>query len=178
MKWWMVVAVVASLVSITDASEAEHPRTIDVQMTSLAHVPAPVLEQSRNEVTRIFADAGLAVRWTETAPRFTVQIVAQILGFDRAVSPVMGVALRKANGSMVQVFFRQVQDFARSYQADLGRMLGYVIAHEIGHLLLPGYRHSPTGVMQAEWDKKLVRDAARGLLTFTPAQAAIMRASR
>ena len=80
---------------------------------------------------------------------------------------------------MVQVFFRQVQDFARSYQVDLGRMLGNVIsAHEIGHLLLPGYRHSPTGVMQAEWDKQLVRDAARGTLTFTPAQAAIMRASR
>jgi hypothetical protein len=178
MKWWMVVAVVATVVRIADAAETEHPLTIDLQMTSSARIPARVLTESQNEVTRIFAGAGLAVRWTQTAPRFTVQIVPQVLGFDRAMSPVMGVALRKANGSMVQVFFRQVEDFARSYNVDVSRMLGYVIAHEIGHLLLPGYRHSPTGVMQAQWDKALVRDAASGSLSFTQAQAAIMRASR
>jgi hypothetical protein len=177
MKWWMVVAVVVTVVRIADAAETGHPLTIDLQMRNDARVPAHVLEQSQDEVMRIFADAGLAVRWTETAPRFTVHIVAQVLGFDRAASPVMGVALRRANGSMAQVFFRQVQDFARAYHVDLGTVLACVIAHEIGHLLMPGNAHSPTGVMQADWDKALVRDATRGSLTFTEAQAARIRAS-
>jgi hypothetical protein len=177
MNWWMTVAVLATVVRIA-AAETEHPLTIDLQMRNDARVPAHVLETSQDEVTRIFAGAGLAVRWTETAPRFTVQIVQQVLGFDRAASPVMGVALRSANGAMAQVFFRQVQDFAHAYDVDLGTMLGYVIAHEIGHLLLPGNAHSPTGVMQADWDRALVRDAARGSLTFTDAQAARIRASR
>ena len=110
--------------------------------------------------------------------RFTVHIVSQVLGYARALSPVMGVALRRANGSHAQVFFRQVQDFARTCHVDLSTILAYVIAHEIGHLLLPGNAHSPTGVMQAGWDKALVHDAARGSLTFTEAQAARIRASR
>ena len=177
-KWWMVVAVGVMVVRTADAGEPSHPLTIDLQMRNDARVPAHVLEQSQDEVTRIFADAGLAVRWTETAPRFTVHLVSQVLGYARALSPVMGVALRRANGSEAQVFFRQVQDFARTCHVDVSIMLAYVIAHEIGHLLLPGNAHSPTGVMQAGWDKALVHDAARGSLTFTEAQAARIRASR
>ena len=177
MKWW-VVAVVVAVVRTADAAAAGHPLTIDLQMRNAARVPAHVLEESQDEVTRIFARAGIAVRWTETAPQFTVQIVTQVLGFDRAASPVLGVALRKGSDCTVQVFFRQVQDFSRAYHVDLSRMLAYVIAHEIGHLLLPGYKHSPTGVMQADWDKAVVRDAAKESLTFTEAQAAIIRASR
>ena len=177
MKWWMVVAVVVTVARIADA-EPVAPQTIDLQMRNDARVPAHVVEKSQDEVTRIFAGGGLTVRWTETASRFTVQIIPQVLGYDRVESPVMGVALRRANGSVAQVFFRQVQDFARAYHVDLGTMLGYVMAHEIGHLLLPGNAHSPTGLMQADWDKALVRDAARGALTFTEAQADRIRASR
>ncbi len=176
-KWWMVVAAGVMVVRTAHA-ETSHPLTIDLQMRNDARVPGHVLEQSQDEVTRIFADAGLAVRWTETAPRFTVHLVSQVLGYARALSPVMGVALRRANGSEAQVFFRQVHDFARTCHVDVSTMLAYVIAHEIGHLLLPGDAHSPTGVMQAGWDKALVHDAARGSLTFTEAQAARIRASR
>jgi len=178
MKWWAVASVIVTFVRIADAAESGHPRTIDLQMTCDARVPAHVLEQSQDEVTRIFAGAGLAVRWTDTAPRFTVHIVPQVLGYSRAGSPVMGVAVRNTKGSTAQVFFKQVQDFARVHRADPGTVLGYVIAHEVGHLLLPGQAHSPTGLMQAQWDKALVHNAAGGSLTFTEMQAARIRASR
>jgi hypothetical protein len=178
MKWWAVVAVLVTFVRIADAAEPGHPLTLNLQMTCDARVSPDVLEQSQNEVTRIFDEAGLTVRWTDTTPRFTVHIVAQVLGYRTAGSPVMGVALRNTNGSTAQVFFKQVQDFARVHRVELGSVLGYVIAHEIGHLLLPGNAHSPTGLMQAQWDKALVHNAARGSLTFTEGQAARIRASR
>jgi hypothetical protein len=178
MKWWMVVAIVITVVGIADAAEPGHPLTIDLLMKNDAHVPAHVLERSKDEVTRIFAGAGLAVCWTETAPRFTVTIVSHVLGYARAGSPVMGMALRRASGSTAQVFFSQVQQFAHAYRINLSTMLAYVIAHEIGHLLLPGNGHSPTGVMQARWDKALVHGAATGSLTFTEAQAARIREAR
>ena len=136
-----------------------------------------MVEQSQEEVTRIFARAGLAVRWTEAEPQFTVTVVPQVLGYATALSPVMGVARRTPNGSTVHVFFRQVQDFARVHHVDLRTMLAHVIAHEIGHLLLSN-AHSPTGLMQPAWDTALVREAVNGSLTFTEAQAAIIRASR
>src|SRR5262245_23557157 len=177
MKWWMVVAIAGTMVRTADAAETVHALTFDLQLTNEARVPAPVLDKSRDEVTRIFASAGVVVRWTETTPRLTVRVVAQVLGFDRAGSPVMGVALRTASGSTAHVFFRQVQNFARTYDVDLSTMLACVMAHEMGHLLLPGNAHSATGLMQADWDKALVRDAARGSLTFTEVQAARIRAS-
>ena len=176
-KWWAAVAVLVTIAKIA-AAEPLHPLTIALKMTNEARVPAHVLEESQDEVARIFARAGLTVRWTDTEPRFTVQIVPQVLGYGRAGSPVMGVALRRPNSAKAQVFFKQVEDFARAHRVQTGSVLAYVIAHEIGHLLLPGSPHSPTGLMQAQWDRALVHNAATGSLTFTDAQAARILASR
>jgi hypothetical protein len=177
LKWWTAVAVLVTTVTIA-AAEPLHPLTISLQMINEAQVPAGLLEESQEGVTRIFARAGLTVRWADTGPRFTVQIVAQVLGYARAGSPVMGVALRDAHSAKAQIFFKQVQDFARLHRIDTGSVLACVIAHEIGHLLLPGTAHSPTGLMQAQWDRALVHNAAAGSLTFTEAQAARILASR
>ena len=175
-KRWMAVALMVSVVRIAYAAEPGNVWTIDLQVENEARVPARVLETTRAEVARIFANAGLTVRWTEIAPRFTVKIVPQVLGYGRAGSPVMGVALRRTNGSTAQIFFKQVQDFARTYHVDLTTILAYVIAHEVGHLLLPGHGHSPSGLMRADWDNPLARDVVKGSLTFTEAQAARIRA--
>ena len=178
MKWWAVVAMVIALTRTAGAAEAGAVRTIDLALRNDARVPAEVLAQSQDEVARIFGGAGLLVRWTHTEPAFLVTIVPQVLGYATALSPVMGVARRTSNRSTVQIFFRQVRDFARTYHVDLSTMLAHVIAHEVGHLLLPANAHSATGLMQPEWDKALVRDARLGSLTFTEAQAATIRASR
>ena len=44
----------------------------------------------------------------------TVHIVPQVLGYARAGSPVMGVALLDASSAKAQIFFKQVQDFRRN----------------------------------------------------------------
>jgi hypothetical protein len=147
-------------------------------MRNDADVPADVLEEAQDDVVRIFADAGLAVRWTETSKAFTVTIVPHVLGYSRAASPVMGVARRGAGGPSVQVFFKQVQHFAGTYRIDLSTTLAHVIAHEVGHLLLPGTPHSSTGLMRTGWDNAFARDVVKGLLTFTEAEASRIRAAR
>jgi hypothetical protein len=106
-----------------------------------------------------------------------VKISAQVLGYGRAASQVMGAARRTTNGPVAHVFFQQVHDFTRIYHVDLSTMLGHVMAHEVGHLLLPTYSHSPTGLMRGEWDRSQVKDAVQGALTFTDGQAQKMAAS-
>ena len=59
---------------------------------------------------------------------------------------------------------------------DASQLLGHVMAHELGHLLLPHGAHSVAGVMRPEWDRAQVQAAAEGLLTFTPDQADLIRA--
>ena len=166
----MLVAVMITVARVADAAEPGQLPAIHLQMDNDADVPAAILRNSQDQVARIFADAGLGVEWTETGPRFTVQIVASALGYARASSPVMGVALRKPDGATAQIFFNQVQGFARTCHVDVSTLLAYVIAHEIGHLLLPRMPHSATGLMKADWDKALVREATAGSLTFTDAQ--------
>jgi hypothetical protein len=178
MRWSLTVAAVLMLVGIAGAAEPPEPLPVRLQLRSDARVPGDVLEEARDEVVRIFAQSGFEVAWTDTAPDVTVRIAAQVLGYARATSQVMGAAQRTANGPVAHVFLRQVQDLARTYHVDLGTLLGHVIAHEVGHLLLPTFAHSPTGLMRAEWDDTQVRDAARRALSFTDGQAYRIRAVR
>jgi hypothetical protein len=171
MDWWLAMAVVITIARVADASEPGQRPAIHLQMVNHANVPAAVLNASQDEVARIFAIAGLSVEWAETGPRFTVQIVhTGVVGYRKAPSTVMGVALRKPGGATAQIFFNHVQDFARSYRIGLSTLLAHVIAHEIGHLLLPHMPHSTTGLMQAVWDEALVREARAGSLMFTDEQ--------
>lgn len=49
-----------------------------------------------------------------------------------------------------------------------------MIAHEIGHLLLPYDSHAGRGLMQGGWDRTQARRAEMGLVTFTPDEAALI----
>ena len=54
-------------------------------------------------------------------------------------------------------------------------LLGTLMAHEIGHLLLPGKDHSPEGIMRPQMRDKDWKLAAVGALVFTPDQAGRIR---
>ena len=58
---------------------------------------------------------------------------------------------------------------------DASQLLGHVIAHEMGHLLLPSGAHSAAGLMRPIWDLAQVQAADQGALTFTPDQAGLIR---
>jgi hypothetical protein len=55
-------------------------------------------------------------------------------------------------------------------------LLGVVIAHEIGHLLLPYGSHSASGLMQGDWDSRQFLLARTRRLWFTAQQAELIRA--
>ena len=166
----MVMAVLITVPRLADASESRQLPSIRLQMDNDAAVPAAMLQKSQEQVTRIFAAAGLGVEWTETGPRFTVQIVPNALGYARTSSPVMGVVERKPSGATAHIFFHEVQDFARRCDVEVDALMAYVIAHEIGHLLLPRTPHSVSGLMKADWDTAFVRAATSRSMTFTDAQ--------
>jgi hypothetical protein len=50
-------------------------------------------------------------------------------------------------------------------------MLGHVMAHEVGHLLLSLPGHTSKGIMIGPWEGKQLRQAAAGGLLFTPQEA-------
>jgi hypothetical protein len=56
-------------------------------------------------------------------------------------------------------------------------ILGCAMAHEVGHLLLGSNSHSVSGVMQARWERKHIRQALMGAMLFTPDQGRRLQAA-
>jgi len=57
----------------------------------------------------------------------------------------------------------------------VGRILGEMMAHELGHVLLNLASHSHTGIMKGLWDLGDLWNAEYGSLLFTKEEAASLR---
>jgi hypothetical protein len=58
---------------------------------------------------------------------------------------------------------------------DVGDFMAVVVAHEVGHLLLPIGSHSPDGLMRGHWDVNDLRQTDPRALSFTAGQAELIR---
>ena len=83
-------------------------------------------------------------------------------------------------GFVATVFYARLENLADGVYGNrtgIPTILGDVIAHEMGHLLLGTHSHSRTGVMCGKWDKEYLRLAGEGFQTFSLEQSAVMRAA-
>src|SRR5207244_8114685 len=62
-------------------------------------------------------------------------------------------------GWLATVFSDRIGGAAARVGVDAGTLLGLVIAHEVGHLLLGSGYHGWSGVMQADWPDALLSRA-------------------
>ncbi|MEO8678861.1 MAG: hypothetical protein ABI665_07435 [Vicinamibacterales bacterium] len=80
-------------------------------------------------------------------------------------------------GGAIYVFHDRVIEFSNMQRMDPALVLGTVIAHEIGHVLLRRPGHSAEGMMRARWTPSDWERASLGFLLFSPPDAEIMRAT-
>ena len=55
-------------------------------------------------------------------------------------------------------------------ERDIQTFLGYVMAHELGHLMLPPHSHASAGIMRENFGM-----SSRAVVSFTEQQAAAIR---
>ena len=82
-------------------------------------------------------------------------------------------------GTHSSVFYDRVQEEKARIPGiaiSTGQLLGHIMAHEVGHLLLGRGSHSQSGLMHIPWQKKELLQVARGELIFTRKQAGRMQA--
>ena len=72
-------------------------------------------------------------------------------------------------GRRAYIFYDRIADHAAN-RFDVSHPLAVVLTHEIGHLLLPAYGHSPFGIMRADLEGSLVH-----IPNFTKEQGAAIR---
>jgi hypothetical protein len=162
------------------------PLVINVE--NHADVPSDDLDKAFEFARRLYRWAGVEMAWSITrepgkphAPKpqqssITVVILGRGMTTLGTAASTLGVAPARPDGRerRVYAFAERVKVFATSNNLTLPRVLGHVIAHEIGHVLLPDAGHSSGGLMQA--------NAPAGALThdrmppsFNAAQAATIR---
>jgi len=150
---------------------------VDVVVMDTAAMPAPILEEAGREVTRIWSAGGMRVSWTVTheaharPDRLLVPVVIWPKSKTTASTshrprPLGWVAVDgngRASGmiaipvqdvvSSTFVSERPVKSLSSMEEYIVGRALGRVIAHEIGHWLF-GPSHTSDGLMTRAFDAR------------------------
>jgi hypothetical protein len=157
-----------------------------------ARIPERVLTQAANEASRIFRQAGVDTVWivcqssnagTSTQPDCLssgdlTHLSLRIVPWSSQLGDsTFGVAFLSDAGVGVygDVFYPLVEKLHSDCDASLSRVLGHVMAHEIGHLLLGLHSHSALGIMQPQWQGEALRRIGMGTLLFTAEQARSIR---
>jgi hypothetical protein len=149
-----------------------------------AHIPDNVLDKAQEIAQSIYEKAGLGLVWTRCgggseqrgATRiFSIRILSRSLDLR---GEVFGVAFLGSDGLGMQadVFYSGIVQLQRNRPVDSAKILGCVIAHELGHLLLGQGSHSGMGIMQAHWESRQLRQISMGLLGFDLRQTELIRA--
>ena len=84
---------------------------------------------------------------------------------------VSGIAV----GERAYVFFQRLTEICEDGTYPRSLVLGHLMAHEVGHILLGENSHSPAGLMSGRLSPAELRLALDSLLFFNPKQAAKMR---
>lgn len=161
-------------------NERESSARFNVCLYDYASLSAETLTKSEIEVNRIFHRAGVGLSWLQWVPSTAKLNQPATCGDNRGlvlklISDQMAAhfhplskELGFAAGTQAWVFVDRVRT-ASEYH-DFFIILGDVMAHELGHLLL-GPGHSPSGIMCASYRQDTLLNAEFGRLLFTPEQA-------
>jgi hypothetical protein len=163
---------------------SDNPQLI-VSVYNDAGIPASVLLRAQQEVVKVFRAAGVQVEWT--GPRISVdsavsgvprELAVRIVPRSRNLSAeIFGVAFLAPDGGGKQadVFYDNVATFSRESARNSGVVLGCVMAHELGHLVLGSNAHSTVGLMRPRWDSEELKKMSIGQLRFEPSQTMQVR---
>jgi len=175
-----------------NAQEASAPSLeITISVHDYADAPPLRLAAAEAEARRIFGLAGVKTVWISCSPKleesepadcFTVDathLMLKILSGKttahvRDRDDVLGSALLADNG--VGYYAYAFLGHIEMLEQHLGfPVLGYVLAHEIGHLLVGSNSHSVNGIMSAHWNGSELRRISEGNLLFLPDESRMLR---
>ena len=186
---FQILASVLLLGGIALATTDQSSRiAITVFVNNSAKVSSFVLGESEAEARRIFAAAGIEVRWVYCQDQQLVQdLCSRVPAVNEFVihlvptgsssdDSVFGMAFVGQNGTgkYCDIFFDRVKQ-ATDNVPSVAELMGTVMAHELGHLLLGSHSHSQAGLMRSVWDVQCLKGVGMGKFLFTPHQSFLIK---
>ena len=168
------------------ASETNNGPAITVLVFNFRQAPAETLVKAEKEAGRILEQGGVPVTWRDCPTGNEpcrkgpgrVFVLAMMAGpvQNKFLDTISGYALLPAHLATVYYDYLPRIPRGESNKNDTALILGCVIAHELGHLLLGTHGHSIGGIMQAHWGIELKQLALMSQLSFLPEEARLMHA--
>lgn len=164
---------------------------VTVFVNDSASVPEPLVLAAEQNAARPFRYAGVDLKWINCGasgsdssrvpcqdPFMSANLVVRLIPHARTLADgIFGVSfLDHDAGAYADIFFEPIRQFhEQNREISLAPILGDVLAHELGHLLLGSNAHSRDGIMQPHWTKEQLQQVAKGRMRFNKEQAVRMR---
>lgn len=158
--------------------------SVVIQLHDALGLPAEVLNGAKEEVARTFLAAGVQIVWASQGltpaddlrspcgRRLQVSIVSGPPADRQDLDTWAGVLGKAQRGNgRAEVFYRRLATAASLHPVAVSLVLGHVMSHEVGHLLLPSGNHADVGIMRQAVDFRHV-----AVRRFTDDQSAQIRA--
>lgn len=163
-----------------------------VHVYNEASLSAVALRDSILVASRTIRRTGLDVKWVDchrngatacTADHSRVSLDILIEGRNRVGQSPSGRNMAMGQSVVVpgtvsnyaKIFFARVLQYAEAVDVPVTAVMGFAIAHEIGHLVQGSSAHSHAGVMKAVWDRGDRHRISAGDLSFLSDEVRLMR---
>lgn len=167
--------------------------TVTVSLFNDAAVPPSLVWGAKRVATRVFAQAGVNLEWLNCGlPSMTETERASCILSDfpthlhlrliwrptHSDGAALGASYLAEDGVAFQadIFYERVAKLQSENQVEPAILLGVIMAHELGHLLLGTDSHSSAGLMRASWHREDLARAVKGSLLFSDDESDHMRA--
>jgi len=182
-----------------DLSEAVPRPCLSIRLYNLADVTPQTLDRAAEEATRILTTAAVDIVWQQGPVDSPEARTFDQTGYRKGQHPKpdtrnylvvcirhgdpasafpgsLGFALPDARlGVHATIFYDRIEEVTKLVIITVPKMLGHVMAHEIGHVLLGSTEHSSAGIMKAIWHRNDFQYDPAGRMEFTPEQRSVIR---
>jgi hypothetical protein len=156
------------------AAELSTARHMAVAVCNLEHVEPELIVVAEQVAEDVYRHIGVDIEWLNDHCDWADRQFLVILTFRHLAQvevPENALGFAQSGTVAATVLYDRVHAYARRYHVNSPVLLGYAIAHELGHLLLPPQSHSPAGLMRASIDLSMMSGRRLG---FSAEQAALI----
>jgi hypothetical protein len=167
----LAVQASGSVGAVLRAKDASVP-CVEVRVYDTADTPRVDMNAAHDAVAKVFGTAGIEIDWL-ACPAFLPMgrcasvpppstVLVRIVAQPSPVKNVLGDSLVdyvSHRGTLATLYAVNVRAMADRTHTSAGSLLGFAMAHEIGHVLRGSLDHSASGLMRPHWyDDDLLRN--------------------